>query len=55
MNTFNVFGHIFNGLEFVTYILIPSAMVLMILIYIYFNYWAIKATFNFDVFDFDDE
>ena len=38
-----------NWLELVTYVLIPTAMVLIILTYIFFNIELIRLTFNFDV------
>ena len=49
MNNICIFWNHFNWLEFVTYILIPTAMVLVILVYIYFNIRLFKLTFDFDI------
>ena len=38
-----------NWLEFVTYILIPSAIILIILVYIFFNIKILKLSYNFDI------
>lgn len=54
MNSIYILWHHFNGLEFVTYIIIPSAIVLIILVYIYFNIKLMKLSFDFDL-DFVDE
>ena len=43
-----LFGTSFNGLEFVTYVLIPAAMVLMVLVYIFFNIRIIIVTLSLD-------
>jgi hypothetical protein len=44
MNNFYVFWSTLNGLEFITYVLIPSAMLLIILVYIYFNARLIRLS-----------
>lgn len=49
MNSIYIFWYQFNGLEFVTYIIIPVAIVLVILVYIYFNIKLIKLSFDFDL------
>ena len=38
-----------NWLEFVTYIIIPSSMLLIILIYLYFNIRLLRLSFDFDL------
>lgn len=48
MNTIEFFWYSFNWLEFVTYILIPLAMILMIVVYIVSNLKLIELCFNFD-------
>lgn len=58
MNNFYFLGYNLNWLEFVTYIIIPSSIIIMILLYIFFNYWAIKSTFSYDIeedYDFEDK
>lgn len=49
MNNIYIFWTHFNWLEFVTYILIPTAIILVILLYIYFNIRLFKLTFDFDI------
>lgn len=53
MRTLYFFWYELNWLEFVTYILIPTSMILVILAYIYFNIEILKLTFNieFEIFD----
>ena len=38
-----------NWLEFITYVLIPNSIILVILVYIYFNISLIKISFDFDL------
>lgn len=38
MNSFKFLGYTLNWLEFVTYIIIPSTIIIMILLYFLFNY-----------------
>ena len=49
MRNIYVFWAEFNGLEFVTYILIPSSILLVVLIYLYFNIRLLKLSFDFDI------
>jgi hypothetical protein len=39
----------FNWLEFVTYILIPTSIILVLLTYILFNIKLLKLSFDFDI------
>jgi len=48
MKTFDFLWHTLNWLELVVYIIIPSSIILMILLYIYFNFELIKISFSFD-------
>ena len=38
MNLINFFWLELNGLEFATYVIIPAAIFIMIILYIYFNF-----------------
>ena len=49
MKSLYFFWYYLNGLEFVTYILIPVAIVLVILVYLYFNADIIRSTIGFDL------
>lgn len=55
MNSLYFFWTQLNWLEFVTYVLIPTAMVLVILTYIYFNIELLKLSFNFEIEIFDNK
>ena len=49
MRNIYVFWSDLNWLEFVTYIIIPSSMLLVILIYLYFNIRLLRLSFDFDL------
>ncbi|MDQ7009381.1 MAG: hypothetical protein Q9M94_03770 [Candidatus Gracilibacteria bacterium] len=51
MKTFNFFGTILNGSEFVLYILFPSSVILIILTYIYFNAKLLFYSFELELDD----
>lgn len=48
-NLIYVFWTPMNWLEFVTYVIIPSAIVLVILLYIFFNIRLLKLSFDYDL------
>lgn len=48
MHLYNIFWIYFNWLELVTYVLIPTAMVLIILLYIVANIKLIELSFGWD-------
>ncbi len=54
MRTIYFFGYYLNWLEFVTYVIIPLAILSMILVYIYFNINIIIASFKFSWDDKDE-
>lgn len=49
MKTIYLFWTQFNWLEFVTYILIPTSIVLIILVYLYFNIKLLKLSLDFEI------
>ena len=49
MRNIYVFWVELNWLEFVTYVLVPTSMTLVILIYLYFNISLLKLSFDFDI------
>lgn len=54
MKNFVVFGYTLNWLEFVTYIIIPSSIILVILVYIFFNIRLIRLTMESNIEFLDD-
>lgn len=48
MRYIHFFWYNLNWLEYVTYVLIPTAMVLMILVYILSNIRLLKISFEYD-------
>ncbi|MDD2870664.1 MAG: hypothetical protein PHS49_01630 [Candidatus Gracilibacteria bacterium] len=46
MRTIYFFGYNLNGLEYVTYVIIPSSIVLVILVFIYFNLRLLRTSLN---------
>ena len=53
MRTIYLFWLQYNWLEFITYILIPTSIVLIILVYLFFNIELLKVSLNleFDIID----
>lgn len=49
MNTIYLFWSEFNWLEFVTYILIPTSITLVLLVYLYYNIQLLKLSFDFEM------
>lgn len=49
MKTIYFFWNQLNWLEFVTYVLIPTSIVLVILVYLLFNVRIFKLSFDFDI------
>lgn len=51
MKSLDFFGHNLNGLEFTTYVLAPSSILLIVLVYLYFNYKVILFSLKLDNID----
>ena len=49
MKSLYFFWYYLNWLEFVTYVLIPSAMILVILTYIFFNIELLRFALNLEL------
>jgi len=49
MNWIHLFWHYLNWLEFITFILIPVAIVLLTLVYLYFNLRLIRLSMDSEI------